>query len=178
MLVGYDCDRQASSKWTLQEPNLIVLVVDISALRRAEALQRVLCFLPPQLCINIHQFTEVVEGHERMNGNGQYYSSGVKVLWWFFCMDVVEKAHGHQFPAFEHSGKWISFQENKMGSEKQLCNLSWYVSSHYKYFSQVSRIDSTRRPNIVCSIWFCPFNYNHFYLLKTFTGKVCFAWPQ
>lgn len=80
MPIGYDCDREAPSKWTLQEPNLIVLLSEISALRRAEALQHVLCFLPPQLCINIHQFLEVEEGHERINGTRQHYSSGVKVL--------------------------------------------------------------------------------------------------
>lgn len=61
MPIGYDGDRQTLSKRTLQEPNLIVLALEISALSRAEAFQHVLCFLLPQLCINIHQFQTAEE---------------------------------------------------------------------------------------------------------------------
>lgn len=52
--IGYDRDRQALSKWTIQEPNLIVLALEISALRRAEAF--LYLFLQPQLWINTYQF--------------------------------------------------------------------------------------------------------------------------
>lgn len=61
MPIGYDCDRQALSKWTLQEPNLIVLALEMSAWRRAEASPRVLVFSPPRLWINTHQFQAVEE---------------------------------------------------------------------------------------------------------------------